>query len=67
LVEHWVFGGNNGVIEANRISLWTVKRWHRSKWWVLFSTRPHWQVESLHCFGRIYELSDSYFPYETSV
>jgi len=26
LVEHWIFGGNNGAIEANRISLWALKR-----------------------------------------
>ena len=26
LVEHWIFGGNNGAIEANRTSLWAVKR-----------------------------------------
>jgi len=26
LVEHWIFGGNNGAIEANRISFWAVKR-----------------------------------------
>ena len=26
LVEHWIFGGNNGAIEANVISLWAVKR-----------------------------------------
>jgi len=26
LIEHWIFGGNNGTIESNRMSLWAVKR-----------------------------------------
>jgi len=30
LVEHWIFAGSKGAIEANRTSLWAVKRWHCS-------------------------------------